>query len=486
MIGRPWSSLLILILNCAVVLSSSGISDEAITTAGLIPKVIGPSMDGHAPRKVVSHTGLNPVKAEVTFAPFAYPSGAPFIPPSSLGTMAPSEVLSSDTDAPFESPMTEAPSVVSPTGTNPPVEFPSSTFRPFSYPTASPFVPPSSLATVAPVEVSPTDTNAPFEVSSSTPTTRVPSVVLPSVTNVPVELPFSTPTTVAPSEVSPSGTNVPFYLPPAAPSSTAAPFSVSRNPTVAPAVQSPSRPTRKKFRAIRLLVSFFITHIQANACTDEILQIIANSVLVTTFPTPSLVTLVESTCNTCEDSRRSLVTTRCLRDNCEGGCVTGDGNNPEEGCKTEHCGERFQPVYHNYTITGYCDYFIFGRNVKERSVVDEVKAALVNAVESGQLTDEIQNEADQAGASACASSQVVTVTVNCLTCDAIAHGIINAFTRGRIVGICIGGVVFTSVIFAFVAFFYKRRNTYHAPGNSEDEVTNSDVENLAVAPSVNV
>jgi hypothetical protein len=112
-------------------------------------------------------------------------------------------------------------------------------------------------------------------------------------------------------------------------------------------------------------------------------------------------------------------------------------------------------------------------------LVEQATAAIINAVQSGQLTDEIQNEADEAGELACSSTQAVTAEVDCLTCDATesAGGVLNALTNGQIAGICVGAVVFTSVIFAFVAFYYnpgllKGRSASYTSGDSHVEVEN--------------
>jgi hypothetical protein len=357
---------------------------------------------------------------------------------------------------------------------------------------------------------------------------------------------------------------------------------------------------------VRLAVTYIFTDIQSNSCTDDISQIIANAVLATTFPTPSLVTVADSTCNTCDAGRRSLVTTECLLGNCDSGDNQGSQGSHAQGSQGSHaqgsqgsqgshaqgsqgsqgshaqgsqgsqgsntgstgssnsgsagssnsgsagssntgsvgssegssntgshgsssgseqpvvtfnptvnptfnptpcpsaapvhtcnhgCGgsvstasPTMEPVEHppasnDYTVICYVDYYIIDVTINIVTLIDEASASLVSAVESGQLTDEIQNEAHQTGESACASTEAVTATVDCLTCSTTesAGGILNALTSGQIAGICIGGVVFTSVIFAAVAFYYKRRNTSYAPGNSEGEIANNDVENPAAS-----
>jgi hypothetical protein len=381
------------------------------------------------------------------------------------------------------------------------------------------------------------------------------------------------------------------------------------NPVLSSDSAPTAAPTTQNYPVVRLAVSYFITNIEAEPCSDEVLHIIANSVLVTTFPAPSLVTVADSTCNTCDDRRRSLVTSECLFGNCGGGDNhegegsqggnahgsqgsshsaggshdtgsahspgsinlpgstgsigigsqgsshsaggshdTGSAHSPgsinhpgstgstdigshassstgsqgsshgsepvvsvfnptasptvepsaspvhtgcDQGCggslstasptmgATECPPTEVAPASHNYTVTCYCDYYILDASTNVLSLVEQATAAIINAVQSGQLTDEIQNEADEAGELACSSTQAVTAEVDCLTCDATesAGGVLNALTNGQIAGICVGAVVFTSVIFAFVAFYYnpgllKGRSASYTSGDSHVEVEN--------------
>jgi hypothetical protein len=486
------------------------------------------------------------------------------------------------------------------------------------------------------------------------------------------------------------------------------------NPVLSSDSAPTAAPTTQNYPVVRLAVSYFITNIEAEPCSDEVLHIIANSVLVTTFPAPSLVTVADSTCNSCDDRRRSLVTAECLSGNCGGGdnhkgegsqggnahgshgsshsaggshdtgsahspgsinlpgstgsigigsqdsshsaggshdtgsahspgsinlpgstgsigigsqgsshsaggshdtgsahspgsinlpgstgsigigsqgsshgaggshdtvsahspgsinlpgstgsigigsqgsshsaggshdagsaLSPGSSNHPgstgstgigshassstgsqgsshdsepvisvfnptasptmepsaspvhtgcDQGCggslstasptmgATECPPTEVAPASHNYTVTCYCDYYILDASTNVLSLVEQATAAIINAVQSGQLTDEIQNEADEAGEPACSSTQAVTAEVDCLTCDVTesAGGVLNALTTGQIAGICVGAVVFTSVIFAFVAFYYNPgllagRTASYTSGDSPVEVEN--------------
>jgi hypothetical protein len=210
------------------------------------------------------------------------------------------------------------------------------------------------------------------------------------------------------------------------------------NPTMRPS-SAPVEPPNT-FPVMRLVVTYVATQLHANPLTDQILQIIANSVLITTFPTPQLVTITGYVpiLDGVLARRRNLVNTQCA-----------DGKE----CDLEDNGGSDVPMY-NYTITCACDYMYPVSDTL--ALLNEATASILNAVETGQLSDEIQSEADQTGVAACQKTQMIKATVDCVTCSQdTVEAVNNMLSDGEIAGICVGAVVFTSILFAFIAVYYN-------------------------------
>jgi hypothetical protein len=278
----------------------------------------------------------------------------------------------------------------------------------------------------------------------------------------PSAAPFTPPTS---TKSPPSPVATPVAAPVAAPVAQSQPQPQPQlNPTMRPSAAPVEQP--HTYPVMRLVVTYVATQLQANPLTDQILQIIADSVLVTTFPTPQLVTITGYVpiLDDVLARRRSLVNTQCGDESC-------DGDN----------------TMYNYTITCACDYT---DSVSDALVLlNEATAAIVNAVESGQLSDEIQNEAAETGEQACQSTQVIKATVECVTCNNMdtVVAIDNMLTAGEIAGICVGAVVFTSILFAFIAVYYNPHllKGVNSQSNDNNEAVSSaeDIESHENPPS---
>jgi hypothetical protein len=288
----------------------------------------------------------------------------------------------------------------------------------------------------------------------------------PSATPTPTRTPTKQPVATVPV-VTRSPTNQPV-----APVAAPAPSPVNRMPVEPPVgVLNP---------ILKLVTHFVIEHIEANPLTEPVLQIINEAIMATIGPTPSLIEITDWVLNEVNLRKRRLM----ISPDCEG----------------SDCGEGDTESF-SYTITACLSYSASdllgmldpedpqngGSNtiplIELVDLAKEVVDGIVNAVNSGELTDEIQNKADDANETILADAQAVACTVDCETCsllsstsDEPAAGVQKALSSGQIAGICIGGFVACGAMAAFITSYYypnlfssSKQNEGENRGNSDGE-----------------